>query len=187
MKWNGGIAGLSLPVLELLSSREAPAERGSILLILDSRLARYTHSREWQFGLSSHKRQQSHVARVLQRSGDHALVLWARTSAFTSKNFSMRGHKAAQGLRIFIIYCADFVSTEVTNFFYNRLVVTFVISAIVIVIISWHVSLLNWLVRFYDSVELSGFARSETTMEREAASPPTGGRALEGENPFRWS
>lgn len=32
----------------------------------------------------------------------------------------MRGHKAAQGLRVFVVYGTNFVRTEIANFF-NRL------------------------------------------------------------------
>jgi len=70
------------------------------------------------------------VAGALQSSGHHALVLRASAGAALGQNFCVGRHKAAQGLRIFIVYRADFVATEVAIFFDNRLVISLLWSHI---------------------------------------------------------
>ena len=64
------------------------------------------------------------MARTLKAEGDHALVLWAGAGFCMAKNFSMWRHKATQCLRVFIVYCRNFVAAEVANLFYYWCVVS---------------------------------------------------------------
>lgn len=59
------------------------------------------------------------MASALQGCGYHALVLWAATSFLPVHYFSVGGHKAAQGLAIFIVYGCNLVCAEVTILLYK--------------------------------------------------------------------
>jgi len=45
-------------------------------------------------------------------------VLGAGAGAVMAKNFCVRGHKAAQGLRVFIVNGCGFARAKITKFFY---------------------------------------------------------------------
>jgi hypothetical protein len=68
------------------------------------------------------------MAGAFQCDGDHALVLGAGTCAGTGENFSVWRHKSAQSLRVFIVDRANFITTEVANFFYQGLIVLSIVS-----------------------------------------------------------
>ncbi len=67
---------------------------------------------------------------ALQCSGHHALVLWARASAGSGKDLGMGRHKAAQSLRVFVVYSANFVGAKVADFFDNWSVVFLIVLVI---------------------------------------------------------
>jgi len=81
------------------------------------------------FSLRADERQKSHVTSALECQSHHALVFWASASSVVRQNLGVRGHKAAQGLRVFVVYCADFVSTEVADFFDRLRVAVLVIRS----------------------------------------------------------
>lgn len=56
---------------------------------------------------------------LLERFGDHALMLGAGAGAVVGQNFGMGRHKAAQGLAVFIVYGADFVGTKIALLFFH--------------------------------------------------------------------
>ncbi len=64
---------------------------------------------------------------VLKSLSHHSLVFGAGAGAVMVKNFAVRRHKAAQGLRIFIVYGADFVGAKIALLFNLRLVVFIVV------------------------------------------------------------
>jgi hypothetical protein len=67
--------------------------------------------------LRGNKGQKRHVPGLFKRLGYHALVLGAGAGAVVGQNFGMRRHKAPQGLRIFVVYGADFVAAKIALFF----------------------------------------------------------------------
>ena len=44
-------------------------------------------------------------------------MLGAGAGAVVGQNFGVRGHKAAQGLRVFVVHGANFVRAKITLFF----------------------------------------------------------------------
>ena len=71
---------------------------------------------------------------LLEGFGDHALVLGASTGAVMVHNFGMGRHKAAQGLRVFVVDCANFVAAKIALFFYLWLAVAI---AVITVVVGW--------------------------------------------------
>jgi hypothetical protein len=57
------------------------------------------------------------MAGALKGLGDHALVLWAGAGAGMVQDFGVRGHKAAQGLRVLIVHGRHFIAAEIALFF----------------------------------------------------------------------
>lgn len=59
------------------------------------------------------------MAGSLECQSNHALVLRAATSFFVRHDFGVRGHKAAQGLTVFVVYRGNFVGAEVAILLYH--------------------------------------------------------------------
>ncbi len=65
---------------------------------------------------------------LFQRFCHHPLVLGAGAGAVVAQNFGVRGHKAAQGLRVFVVHSADFVRAKIALLFNLWLAVSVVIG-----------------------------------------------------------
>ena len=59
------------------------------------------------------------MASSLQGQSNHALVLGAAASLFVGHDFGVGGHKAAQGLAVFVVHGGNFVGTEVAILLYH--------------------------------------------------------------------
>lgn len=60
------------------------------------------------------------MAGSLEGQSNHALVLWAATGLFVGHDFGVRGHKAAQGLAVFVVHGGNFVGAEVAILLHHR-------------------------------------------------------------------
>ena len=68
--------------------------------------------------LYRNKRQKRHMSSMLECFGYHPLMFRAGACAVVAQYFGVGRHKAAQGLRIFIVNGADFVGTKIALFLY---------------------------------------------------------------------
>lgn len=63
------------------------------------------------------------MPRAFERFSHQSLVLGAGAGAVVGQDFRVRGHKAAQNLRVFIVHGADFIAAKIALLFGNRLVI----------------------------------------------------------------
>lgn len=70
-------------------------------------------------------------------------MLWAGAGASARQDLGVRGHKAAQGLRVFVVYSRDFVRAEIADFLDWWLIVLVIAIVVVSHILKWNVFNIN--------------------------------------------
>jgi len=71
-------------------------------------------------------------------------MFWASAGAVVGKYLCVGRHKAAQGLRVFIVYGAKFVGTKVALLFFLGFVVPVAVSVVVRSHCCWNYMVASW-------------------------------------------